>query len=143
ILGNALGSARQAQAMVLSGFRERREAVDLAPLAAESWSTLRTFAPALVGLADLMDATHGRSDVAHVATQELDQIARVAGCLYRHFGAVLPVLRLGWAEQFSQYDAAASLRSLAILPRWGEVDVLQRREMQSLVDWLFLRMNQA
>ncbi len=143
ILGQALDNTRRAQAEVMLGVRQQRQAVDLSPLAAESWATLRTLAPAIVGLGDLMDASHGRSDVAHLATQELDQIARVAGCLYEHFSHALPILRLQWAEQFSQYDAAASLRSLAVLPRWGQVDVLERREMQTLVDWLFLRINAA
>ena len=143
ILGKALDSTRRAQAEVMLGVRQQRQAVDLSPLAAQSWATLRTLAPAIVGLGDLMDAAHGRSDVAHLATQELDRIARVAGCLYRHFSQALPILRLQWAEQFSQYDAAANLRSLAVLPHWGQVDVLERREMQTLVDWLFLRINGA
>jgi len=143
IMGRALDNVRQAQADVMGAVRQQRQAMDLSPLAGQSWTTLRALAPAIVGLGDLMDAAHGRSDVAHLATQELDQIARVAGCLYRHFSQALPALRLQWAEQFSQYDAAASLRSLAVLPHWGQVDVLERREMQALVDWLFLRINPA
>jgi hypothetical protein len=141
MLGKAMGSVRQAQFAVISAVRQQRQSMDLSPLAGESWSTLRTLAPTLVGLGDLMDASHGRGDVAHLATQELDQIGRVAGCLYGHFSKTLPVLRLAWAEEFSQYDATASLRSLAVLPRWGEINVLERREMQALVDWLFLRIN--
>ena len=141
IMGQALMNVKQAQGDVLGAVKRQRQAMDLTPLATESWTTLRALAPALVGLGDLMDAAHGRSDVAHLATQELDQIARVAGCLYRHFSLALPMLRLEWAEQFSQYDAEASLRSLAVLPHWSQVDVLERREMQTLVDWFFLRID--
>jgi len=143
ILGKALGNLKQAQSRVIGAIKEQRQAMDLTVLASESWMTVRSIAPAIVGLADLMDGSHGRPDVAHLATQELDQIARVAGCLYEHFSKARPSLRLEWAELFSQYDTGTSLRSLSDLPRWGEVDILERRAMQELVDWLFLRINDA
>jgi hypothetical protein len=50
---------------------------------------------------------------------------------------VLPALRLAWAETLSEFDAAPNLRNLAGLPRWAEIDSIDRRQMQAYVDWLF------
>jgi hypothetical protein len=138
-LDRALGAVHAAQGEAVRAFRLDRLAVDFAPLALETWAGFRQRAPDLVDLADLIDGSHGRSDVARLAAAELDNIARVAGCLHRHVGEVLPSIRLRWAEALSQYDAAISLRNLSVLSGWGEIDVLDRRELQGLVDWLFLR----
>ncbi|MFL5496203.1 MAG: hypothetical protein ACJ8DC_17595 [Gemmatimonadales bacterium] len=138
-LGRALTTVREAQTEVIRTTRAQRLELDLSALPRDSWSTVRQRAPALVDLGDLLDGSHGRSDVARIAGQELDNIAQVAGCLHRHFSEVLPVIRLAWAEALSQYDTAGSLRNLAVLSRWGEIDVLDRRELQGLVDWLFLQ----
>jgi hypothetical protein len=67
----------------------------------------------------------------------LEQLSRVATCLNARFAAVKPVLRLDWAERLSQFDEPVNLRALSNLPRWGEIEVQDRRELQSLVDWLF------
>ncbi len=87
-------------------------------------------------LDDLVDAGHGKSDVAQRALAELDDMAQVAACLYARFAEVRPVLRLRWAETLSQYDEPVNLRSLTSLQGWGEIEVLERRQMQQLVDWL-------
>jgi len=43
--------------------------------------------------------------------------------------------------RLSQFDAPANLRNLSTLPRWGEVEALARRSMQTLVDWLYGRVD--
>jgi hypothetical protein len=48
---------------------------------------------------------------------------------------------LGWAERLSQFDAPLSLRTLTNLPGWGEIAPVDRNEMQTLVDWLFQRID--
>ena len=40
----------------------------------------------------------------------------------------------------SQFDATPRLRNLAGLARWGEIDFVERRRLQSLADWLFGQM---
>jgi hypothetical protein len=65
----------------------------------------------------------------------------VAACLYSDFSAVLPVIRLNWAERLIQVDGPVNLANLGSLPRWGEIPILERKEMQALVDWLFSRIN--
>ncbi|HEU4953515.1 MAG TPA: hypothetical protein VFT28_03035, partial [Gemmatimonadales bacterium] len=138
-LDRALGTVRAAQSEAVQALRVNRLAVDFSRLGLQTWAGIRQAAPELVELGDLIEGSHGRSDVARLAGAELDNIARVAGCLYRHFSEVLPAIRLRWAEAFSQYDTAISLRNLSVLSGWGEIDVLDRRELQGLVDWLFLR----
>jgi hypothetical protein len=75
------------------------------------------------------------------ATRELDQILHVATCLYARLGEVRPVVRLEWAESLSQYDEPVNLRNLYSLPRWQEIEYLDQREMQTLVDWLYGRVD--
>ncbi|MGD9710188.1 MAG: hypothetical protein AB7U65_10250, partial [Halothiobacillaceae bacterium] len=67
-------------------------------------------------------------------------LSRVAACLHEAFCAVLPSIRLDWAERLSQFDLAPRLRNLAGLARWAEIDYTERRRLQALVDWLFGQM---
>ncbi|WP_257446368.1 hypothetical protein [Archangium lipolyticum] len=104
-----------------------------------TWLELQQTARAQLSLGDLMDTAHGRSDVSRNAATELEHISKVATGLYQRFGEVLPVIRLEWAEQMSQYDTPVNLRDLSRLPLWEKLEVTDRREMQMLVDWLFQR----
>jgi hypothetical protein len=122
-----------------------------------SWKLMRDRVFDFAAAADLIEAAHGRSDVARLSAHELDQIAHVAGCLYESFGGVPAKMRLLWAEQLSQFDAAVSLRDLASLTRWGQrwheerdpqlaaqldnQERIARRDMQALVDFLYQRID--
>ncbi|HYO69915.1 MAG TPA: hypothetical protein VEU33_27950 [Archangium sp.] len=100
---------------------------------------LQQLAGELLSLGDLIDTAQGRPEVGQGAATELALIAKVATALYERFGQVLPVIRMEWAERMSQYDAPVNLHNLSRLPRWAEIDGTARREMQTLVDWLFQR----
>jgi hypothetical protein len=141
LLSKAVTTVMAAQSVVLQKSREDRLSRPLSTVIFENWTTTRTEAKEILSLGDLIAGEHGYSDVARRAALELDQIAHVASCLYATFSEVRPAIRLVWAEGLSQYDGPADLRALARLPRFGEIDVLDRREMQTLVDWLFERMN--
>jgi hypothetical protein len=106
-----------------------------------AWTQTRDIAGVVLSLGDLIDGGHNRPDVTRDISRELENIARVAGCLYQEFGDVTPAIRLDWTERYSQFDASVPLRDLASLPRWGEVPALDRKEMQKLVDWLFGRVD--
>ncbi len=108
-------------------------------LETQSWLELQQSAHAQLSLDDLIDMSHGRAEVGREAATELEHISKVATGLYERFGEVLPVIRLEWAEQLSQYDGPVNLRDLSRLPSWDRIDVTDRREMQTLVDWLFQR----
>ncbi len=105
------------------------------------WLGSRKRARELVSLGDVIDGSHGRKGASKQAAEELEQISKVSVCLYLHFAQVLPSLRLDWAERLSQYDAPFNLRNLYSLPRWSEIEFIERNEMQKLVDYLFGRIN--
>ena len=117
------------------------QAIALPTLSASTWQGIYTQAAPAVSLADLADGSHGRSDVAARAGQELADIAGVVTCLHAGFSGVAAVIRLQWAETLSEFDAAPNLRNLASLSRWSEIDVLDRRSMQAMVDWLFAQVD--
>ena len=94
-------------------------------------------------LGDLIDGGHGRAGLSQSAAQEVSQIAQVAECLHASFNDAAPIIRLGWAEMLSEFDAPVPLRSLSSLPRWNELSVDLRREQQAFVDFLFSRIDPA
>lgn len=109
--------------------------LNVAAFASLTWQGLKRQAEDVVSFADLAEGGHGA--VAREAATELENITRVATCLFAEFSAVLPSIRLDWAETLSEFDAAPSLRNLASLPRWSEIGYIDRRQMQAYVDWLF------
>ncbi|HEX8246020.1 MAG TPA: hypothetical protein VF541_21070, partial [Longimicrobium sp.] len=142
-LGSAIGRTLVAQQAVVGIHRERAARLDLAELARLSWARARDAALDSMSLGDLIDAAHGRTAADRGAARELDDILKVAACLYRELGEVKPAVRLDWAEALSEYDQAQDLHNLYALPRWTEVEYLERRGMQALVDWLFGRVAQG
>ena len=141
-LGRSINNAFMAQREVVARYRMRLTQLDLGAVAEQSWLAARDTARAAVSLGDLIsDAGRGRAEIARRAADELEQIARIASCLYVQMSEVLPTIRLSWAERLSQYDEPVNLRNLGSLPRWGEIEFLDRRQMQALVDWLFQRVD--
>ncbi|HYO69916.1 MAG TPA: hypothetical protein VEU33_27955 [Archangium sp.] len=108
-------------------------------LETRTWLELQQSAREYLSLGDLIDMSHGRPDVGRNAAAELDHISKVATGLYQRFGEVLPSLRLEWAERMSQYDAPVDLHDLSRLPHWDQLEGTDRRELQTLVNWLFAR----
>lgn len=121
--------------------RQKTAAIDLARFGKYGWEESRQKASEVISLGDVIDGSHGRAGASRIAAAELDQISNVAVCLYLQFVAVLPSIRLDWAERLSQFDAPFNLRNLFSLPRWREIDYIERNEMQRLVDWLYGRIN--
>ena len=142
-LGQGIGKALFASQQLVLIERKRTAAMDLIALNRLGWNETAVRAKEVLSLGDLIDGSHGRMAASRDAAAELDQIERVATCLYLRFGQVLPSIRLDWAERLSQFDAPVNLRNLYSLPRWGEVDNIERREIQMLVDWLYQRIDAA
>jgi hypothetical protein len=126
----------QRQQLVLQK-RQLINQIDVNAIAALSWQESRKKAEQILTLGTLLDGNHRRPEVTNQAATLLKQLSQVATCLHARFAAVRPALRLDWAERLSQFDEPVNLRTLTNLPRWGEIDDLDRRELQSLVDWLF------
>lgn len=143
VLSAAISHTFAAQQAAVKQTRNLLAQMDVSAVTAQSWRRVRDQAADVVSLGDLIIGEHGRSRISRAAAQELDKIGHVAACLYQAFDAVRPVIRLAWGEILSQYDSPPDLRDLAILPRWGELEYLPRRQMQSLADWLFGRIDTA
>lgn len=94
-------------------------------------------------LADLISGRHRQPSLTKMATDEMEAIGQVAGCLHAAFGEVAPAVRLGWAEILSEYDRPAPLESLAGLPDWADVPMELRRRLDGFVDWLFGRIERS
>jgi hypothetical protein len=141
LFGQGIARAFSAQMDVILGARRVAAAMDPAALSRLSWSESQQKAVEVASLGDLIDAGHGRADVARQAANELANIQKVATALYLRFGAVDPVLRLPWAQLTSQYEAGVDLRVLSNLPGWEQIASLDRREMAALASWLFSRVD--
>lgn len=133
--------ALAAQRAKVVQYRTEMARIDLAAVERQSWKGAAEVAKKVLSLGDLLDTPHGRADVTRLGARELDEILRVASALWAGFGAVLPALRLDWVERLSQFDALVDLHRLSSLPRWEEIEILERRALQSLADWLFQRVD--
>lgn len=140
-LGQSISGVYAAQRALVVERRLDLARFDAAALRSASWTQTLSYAQELLSLGDVLEGQHGQAELTSQASRELADMANVAACLYVQFGAVRPVLRLEWAERLSQFDAPANLRNLSSLPRWAEVDSLARRSMQTLVDWLYGRVD--
>ena len=132
-----------AQRAVLEPRRAEAVRLDLAAVATLDLSGIRRLVQDRASLGDLVSGEHNRPELARHAAEELESIARVAGCLHAAFGEAEPAIRLGWAELLSGFDEPAPLAILAGLPGWSELPITLRREQQGLVDWLFDRVDRA
>ncbi len=140
-VGQSIGGVYAAQRAVVEERRLDLVRFNAGALASASWTQTISLAQNVLSLGDVLEGRHGQAELTTQASRELADMANVAACLYAQFGAVRPVLRLEWAERLSQFDAPANLRNLSTLPRWGEVEALSRRSMQTLVDWLYGRVD--
>lgn len=119
--------------------RKKTMTLDLAAFQRFSWQESIKRVPEVVSLGDLIDGNHGRMGASQRAANEMSMFSKVATCLYVNFSEVPAGIRLDWAERFSQFDNAVNLRNLYTLPRFGELDYIERHNMQRLVDWLYGR----
>ena len=119
--------------------RKQTAAVNLLSFQRFGWREAVQQVSQVISLGDVIDGSHGRMGASRRAARELADIAQVVTCLYRRFSEVKPAIRLDWAERLSQFDGAVSLRNLYTLPRFGELDYMDRHAMQALADWLYGR----
>ena len=133
----AIGFVQARQQQAIAATRTLATTLDVARLASLSWRGVRTQVAPLISLGDLIDGEHGRGQIARDAANLFEQISRIVACLHAEFSAVLPAIRLDWAERLSQFDQAPSLRDLSVLARWQEIPYVDRRQLQAYADWLF------
>ncbi len=137
--GSAVSTMLQAYRTTRSGWYQRRAQIQVQQLQNLHWQQAQDQAEQDLSLADLIEAGRGRSAMARAALVEMERLEDVAVCLYNRCGDVLPAVRLQWADAISVFDRPFDLRDLQNLPSWAEVDFELRRELQSMVAWLFSR----
>jgi len=141
LLAQGINKTLQASNQRILLQRRKTAAIDLTLFSKYGWEESRKHASEVISLGDVIDGNHGRAGASKQAAAELDQISNVAVCLYLQFVQTLPSIRLDWAERLSQYDAPFNLRNLYSLPRWSEIEYIERNQMQRLVDWLYGRID--
>jgi hypothetical protein len=119
--------------------RRKTTTIDIAAFQRLGWQESIQRVPEVISLGDLIDGSHGRMAASRRAADEMAMFAQVSTCLYLRFSAVPASIRLDWAERLSQYDAPLNLRNLYSLPLFGEMEYIERNNMQRLVDWLYSR----
>jgi hypothetical protein len=142
-LGLEIARLYSSQQLIVNTARQAVAQMDLSTFSGLSWAASRDRVLSVLSIGDLMDLGHYRPEVPRVSAAEIENILKVSACLYSDFAAVLPVIRLNWAERLMQAGTTLNLSNLASLPRWGEVPILERKEMQAIVDWLFSRIQRS
>ncbi len=142
-LTGAVANVYARQNLVVSQARSAAIRLDVNALAGLSWQGVLNQAAQVVSLGDIIDGQHGRGIVSRQAAEHFEQIGRICACLHAEFSAILPSIRLDWAETLSEFDEPPPMRNLASLSRWGEIDYVDRRQMQAYVDWLFDQIHAA
>lgn len=120
----------------------RGQRIETTAYRSHSWSRLQAFLQDTATIGDVLNAPRGDLRRIQPLAKELDNLSRVAACLYEQFKAVAPLVRLAWVRQVSEEDdVVVRLDDLSVLPSWELVDRIHRRDLQSLIDWLFSRFN--
>ncbi len=112
----------------------------LAPL---GWKALRDRALAELSIEDLAGAGKAGAALARAGLAELDRIGSVAAGFLEVLREVPAAIRLGWAETLSVHDEAPDLGDISVAPRWTEIALPERRELEHLHRWLFGRVDLA
>jgi hypothetical protein len=136
-IAGAIANITAKQSQMVNAVRSAALAIDPVRLAALNWQNAFQQAVEIVSLGDLIAGEHGSAAASKRAADFYDRFAAICACLHAEFSAVPPAIRLVWATRLSAFDAAPNLRNLAGLPRWSELAYVDRRQMQSFVDWLF------
>ena len=136
-LAGAIASITAKHSQVVTLARANALQIDPVRLSSLTWQGAFQQAVQVVSLGDLISGEHGSSTASRRAADFYDRLAQVCACLHAEFCGVPPAIRLIWATQLSEFDTAPNLRNLASLPRWAELDFVDRRQMQAYADWLF------
>jgi hypothetical protein len=142
IAGPLLLSMQSLQANIFT-FHQSAAKLDTSRFAVMPWLETQQAAETVLTLGDLLDGDGVGTTVRESALLEVENIGRVATCLYDAMGEVPAILRLGWVTRLSQFDTAFDLRRLSVLPRWNEVPPLVRQTLQLHTDWLYGRVDSS
>ncbi len=117
-------------------FHQVRMDLDPDAAVALSWRERQRRAREELSLADLLESGV-RPGLARRAEAELENLQRVATCLFQTLGRVPAAARLLWVRELSVFDKPLGLRNLAVLPGWPLLGIELRQELGRLAGWLF------
>jgi hypothetical protein len=119
----------------------QRAAFQPQQLVSLSWASQVETLKYVMAPADLIASNAVHAEVTNATARLMQQVSSVATCLYARANQALPIDRLAWAEFLRGQGLTVELQSLAVLPNWNTQDYVSRRQMQMLVDWLFLQID--
>ncbi len=141
LLGRRIGAVFNAQFGVIARTRNVMIAHPIEYWLASSWERAMKHAEETVSLNDCREGWHGRQDLSVASAGTVEMMGRAAACLFTKWRDVPPVIRLEWTDKISQFDDPIDLRRLSALPSWHAIDRLDRHDLQSIVDYLYRRVD--
>jgi len=141
IYGETVNQLVYAHRTVTQQYHDNKVKLNLEQLKQFTWKDLAIRAENDLSLADLIEAGKGRSTLAKQATAVMEAIEDVAVCFYARCNDITPAIRLQWANNISIFDQPVALQNLEVLPAWDQLDIVFRRDLQNMVDWLFTQVN--
>lgn len=136
-----VGKIVTANRQVTQTFAKQKTTLDLVSVSAKTWVDLVAQAETRVSLADLIENGKGSSKLAVKAAAVMEDLEDVAVCLNYMIDGLEPAVKLQWANLISIYDDPVDLRYLENLPSFDKIDVITRKDLQSMVDWLFAQVD--
>jgi hypothetical protein len=130
-----------ANQQIFRGYQVQRAAIQPAVFTGQSWSRQVSSLQSILAVNDLISSDSVHTEVSNAVARLIQQISSVATCLYTRVGITDPVDRLSWANFLTGTGRSIQLQSLAVLPDWNQLDYITRQQMQMLVDWLFLQID--
>jgi len=141
VYASTISGVYSANQQVFRGFEMQRASFQPATMINLSWSSQVASIQNFVAVNDLISAESVHNEISNAVARLIQQISSVATCLYTRVSIALPIDRLAWAEYLRGAGLSVQLQSLGILPSWNQLSYTDRQQMQMLVDWLFLQID--
>jgi hypothetical protein len=87
-------------------------------------------------IADFMGGGHATPEISRRASETVQRLGQLGGCLHASLAEVPAGLRLEWALMLSAFDQPIALNRLDVLPGWQGIGADMRRAQQGLVEAL-------
>lgn len=141
VYASTIASVYSNNQQVFRNYQTRRAAIQPSTLSSLSWKLQVSNVQGIAAINDLISADSVHTEVSNAIARMIQQISSVATCLYTRVSIALPINRLTWAEYLRGDGLSVQLQSLAVLPGWSQLAYSDRQQMQMLVDWLFLQID--
>jgi len=123
--------------VMVRALQTQRAATQLSQMSNQSLQSNLQLLESFAAAGDLLSSSAVQMEIVNPTARLLQQISRVATCLYARACQALPIDRLAWAEFLRGTGLSIQMQSLAVLPNWNTQDYVTRQQTQMLVDWLF------